>query len=142
VETRPAPADSGSFEDADALSILLVDDDERFRSTFMKRLAIDGHTVKTAGDGQAALATLDSDHWDLVCVDERLPDMPGTELAQLVRERHPACFIALVTGFAAGVDDASMRVAWIDAVLPKPTKEAELERMLTQARARRGSGRR
>jgi DNA-binding response OmpR family regulator len=63
--------------------------------------------------------------------------MAGTKLARQVRERLPDCFIALVSGFAAEADDAALRTPWIDAVLPKPARDAELEAVIQAAQARR-----
>jgi CheY-like chemotaxis protein len=152
AEATSAPTDGSDTgltmpgEEGDqALSILVVDDDERFRAAFTRLLAVDGHAVTAAADAAAALTALDAASgspsrgpaWDLVCVDEQLPDMAGTELARQVRERQPACFIALVSGFAAEADDAALRTPWIDAVLPKPARDAELEAVIQAAQARR-----
>ncbi len=122
------------------LSILLVDDDRRFRTAFAKRLAIDGHGVTAVGSAREALDQLSVAQWDLICVDERLPDAAGTELARQLRARLPTAFVALVSGFATGVDDAALRSGAIDAVLPKPCKDDELEALLGRVAGSQDSG--
>ena len=53
--------------------ILIVDDEPQVRQSFEKILTQDGHVVKTAASGEAALAAVKADIPDLVIMDVRLP---------------------------------------------------------------------
>lgn len=65
------------------LSILIVDDHCRFRSTARALLEADGFdVVGVAGDGAAGLAAAHALRPDLVLVDVRLPDMDGFDVAE------------------------------------------------------------
>lgn len=119
-----------------ALAILVVDDDRGFRGALSRLLTLDGHTVCAVANGREALDALQNRGWDVICIDLQLPDVHGVRLARYARERFPSSYIALVTGYAAAMDDAALRTPWVDVVLPKPWKAAELETVLAGARAR------
>ena len=135
VAARMAAADDLALSLA-GLSVLVVEDDPVFRSVFTRRLRLDAERVEPVGDGAAALAALAEDHWDLICTDDGLPDGSGRELATKIRRRWPDCAVILVTGSATRPDDPSLAAPEIDAILPKPSTDAELARAVRQARAR------
>ena len=66
-------------------SILLVDDNERLAAMLRSFLESRGHQVKTAGSGEAALTLLQTQRFDLLILDLKLPGMNGVELLQRVR---------------------------------------------------------
>jgi CheY-like chemotaxis protein len=72
-------------------TILLVDDDTDFRTSFAELLRLDGHTVLEAATGGDALETLETvvrhraPRPDLLVVDLFMPNINGTELLQRVR---------------------------------------------------------
>jgi two-component system response regulator PilR (NtrC family) len=76
---------------------LLVVDDERslcqlLEIAFRKR----GHGVETVMSGQAAKKRMESQVYDLIISDIRMPDLTGIELLQYAREtRNPAGFILI-----------------------------------------------
>jgi two-component system cell cycle sensor histidine kinase/response regulator CckA len=118
------------------LSVLVVEDDPIFRAVFTRRLGLDALRVDAVGDAASALAALETDCWDLLCIDDGLPDRPGRELAAEIRRRRPGCVIILVTGSATRPDDPNLAAPDVDAILPKPCTDAELARALRTARAR------
>ena len=71
------------------VSILVVEDDPVFRAVFARRLALDAPRVDAVSDAAAALEALAADSWDLICVDDGLPDRPGRELAAEIRRLRP-----------------------------------------------------
>jgi two-component system, cell cycle sensor histidine kinase and response regulator CckA len=129
--TRPAsvePADLGP--DLQALSVLVVEDDPSFRAVFARRLALDARRVEAVADAQSALLLLEMGQWDLVCIDEGLPDASGRQLAAEIERRGLAGAVILVTGVATGPDDPTLTSRGVDAVLPKPCSDAELARAI------------
>src|SRR5262245_48791017 len=68
-------------------SILIVDDDERFRGIARKLLEAEGfHVVGEAEDGEAALVAARELEPDIVLLDIQLPDRDGLEVAERIVE--------------------------------------------------------
>jgi two-component system, NtrC family, response regulator PilR len=78
--------------------LLVVDDEksicELLEITFRK----EGHRVETASSGEAAKRRLDSQIYDIVISDIRMPDMTGVELLQYCKELAPNTVFILITG--------------------------------------------
>ena len=100
--------------------ILLVEDDETFRSLLQTILADDGHEVVTAVDGLNGLRLLQQENFDLVVTDLKMPGKTGLELFRESRlDPNPPLFIFL-TAFGR-VDEAvaAMKEGAVD-FLTKP----------------------
>ncbi len=69
--------------------ILLVDDEDRFRTTMRKMLIGHGLDVTDLDSGQAALAALTAQPYDVVVLDLRMPGMDGIQTLQS-HERPPS----------------------------------------------------
>lgn len=67
------------------IQILLVDDDEAFRSVTAIALESEGCVVQEAADGYAALEALSCGHPDVIVCDLDMPGLDGRELCQRVR---------------------------------------------------------
>jgi CheY-like chemotaxis protein len=68
-------------------TLLLVDDDEFFRSLAQEVLEQGGYAVKTAEDGQAAWEKMDKNpsRFDLVLLDKQMPRLDGISLLKRIR---------------------------------------------------------
>ena len=91
----PAPAPS-----LDALSVLLVDDDEDVRFLLVRMLRKAGveRVVAVAG-GEEALASLGSGPLpDLVILDQNMPGMDGVQTLALIRNRYPVLPVLISSG--------------------------------------------
>lgn len=80
---------------ADALHILLVEDDADNATVLAKLLERTGHRVSRAQTIQTAIAAVDQDRFDLMISDLGLPDGSGLDLMRQVRERTALQGIAL-----------------------------------------------
>jgi two-component system response regulator AtoC len=81
--------------------ILVVDDEAAIRQSMAQHLQHKRYKVATAGDVAGAAKYLGNDQFDLVFLDENLPDGPGSKLMRKVlREQQPAPFIIMMSGFA------------------------------------------
>lgn len=78
--------------------ILVVDDErsicELLEITFRK----EGHRVEVATNGEAARRKLESQIFDIVISDIRMPDSDGVELLKLSKEISPSSVFLLITG--------------------------------------------
>jgi CheY-like chemotaxis protein len=69
--------------------ILLVNDEERFRTNLGKMLAAEGCEVTIRDSGQGALDELTRQPYDVVPLDMRMPDMNGLETLAAIKKAHP-----------------------------------------------------
>ena len=108
--------------------ILLVDDEEMVRSVLMKLLTLRGHAVQTAPSGPEALTVTEKHEFDVIFVDQAMPEMNGRELATHLRHRFPTLPIVLLTGDTeVGEPDETINV-----ILSKPFQIKEIESTIQQ----------
>ncbi|HEY3111576.1 MAG TPA: response regulator transcription factor [Chloroflexota bacterium] len=95
-------------------TVLVVDDDRRYRDLLELNLARRGYRPLIASDGLAALNLLEREPVDLVTLDLMLPDIDGYELCRRIREYSDVPIIMLtakaddgykVRGLNIGADD-------------------------------------
>jgi CheY-like chemotaxis protein len=80
--------------------ILIVDDEEHIRETMQFALEVVGYKTETAANGTEALEKFGAGtDWDLVLLDQRMPEMEGLEVLQRMRERDPAARVIMVTAY-------------------------------------------
>lgn len=79
--------------------ILVIDDDPEIDELVGKVLVRAGYEVRTATNGEDALAILATFDADLMIVDKNLPRMHGAELIREARRCVPAIAVILITAF-------------------------------------------
>ncbi|MCK4763986.1 MAG: diguanylate cyclase [Candidatus Aminicenantes bacterium] len=84
-----------------SLRILVVDDEETFRSTLKEFLAAYGHYILDAGNGVQALEVLDKADVDLIISDMRLPKMDGITFTHKVIEMERDIPVIVMTAYAS-----------------------------------------
>jgi PAS domain S-box-containing protein len=101
---RPRPRRAGPGPEPERLpgrTVLLVEDDRQVRSLLSRILRREGHDVRAAASGPAALELADAldGGVHLVITDVMMPDMNGPELVAALRERLPELPAILITGY-------------------------------------------
>lgn len=91
---------------ASADTILFVDDDSGVREALETALS-SRYRVQTAASASAALDALAAHHFDLILLDYRLPDFPGTSVLHAIRRFFPSTLVILMTGF--GTEDVAVQ---------------------------------
>ena len=82
--------------------VLVVEDDPDVRRIAIAFLRSAGHEVRAVAHGEAALAMLEAERFDLVFSDVMLgPGMDGQAMALAARERQPHIAVLLATGYEA-----------------------------------------
>jgi len=81
-------------------AVLVVDDDERIRSSLRRVLGRMACTVLEAPEAATALEILGREPVQVVVSDYRMPGMDGVEFLRIVKERYPATQRVLLTGQA------------------------------------------
>ena len=82
-------------------SIILVDDDDLFRSTLREALIDAGHEVRDAAGGIDALRMFEERRADIVITDVIMPEMDGTALAGALHRIDPEVRMITVSGHSA-----------------------------------------
>ena len=82
-----------------AYGILVVDDERTLRFALKEGLEEEGYRVETAGDGAEALAALDRAEYQLVLLDQKLPDTSGLEVLKQIKARRPETQIVIMTAY-------------------------------------------
>ncbi|MEJ2165703.1 MAG: response regulator [Desulfobacterales bacterium] len=82
------------------ITVLMVDDEEKFRSTTKKILNRRGFNTLVAANGEEALAKL-KESPDVVVLDVRMPGMDGHQTLHEIRKRSPATPVIMLTGHGA-----------------------------------------
>ena len=101
---EPAAADAAPAPEPRRPRMLFVDDDERILNA-LRSLARMEYDVVMATDGEQALEAVQSEAFDVVVSDQKMPKMTGVELLRRVRELAPDTVRILLTGYS---DLASM----------------------------------
>lgn len=77
--------------------ILIVDDDELFRSSMALLLRLDRWQVLEAVDGEEALEKVKAERPDILLLDQRMPGLSGTEVYRLLTQEGVEIPAILVT---------------------------------------------
>ena len=79
------------------IKVLMVDDEERFRTTTAKILARKGFETILAASGEEALAKLDENP-DVVILDVKMGGLDGHETLKLIKVKNPDLPVIMLTG--------------------------------------------
>jgi len=107
--------------------VLVVDDDPVVGRSFDRVLSGKGYAVITAQDGEEALRKLNSEAYDAVFTDIRMPGMSGLEVAERVKARQPWLPVVIVTGYGSEENEARAAAAGVSGFLRKPLSPEMIE---------------
>ncbi|HLT36391.1 MAG TPA: sigma-54 dependent transcriptional regulator [Enhygromyxa sp.] len=116
--------------------ILVVDDEEPMRHMLELLLRRAGFEVRSAADGDAALAIVGSEPIDVVLSDVRMPGLDGLTLAERLSAEHPEVTLVMMSAFGtvALALEAMQRGAYD--YISKPFKQDEVILTLRKAEER------
>ena len=133
--TPPSPdrRPSGTDEScASGCKIVVADDNHDAAVSLTKLLEVMGNEVRTAGDGEEAVAVAEAFRPDVVLLDIGMPRLNGYEAARRIREQpwgRDMVLIAL-TGWGQKEDQLRSRDAGFDHHLVKPVRPDDLMNLL------------
>lgn len=107
--------------------ILVVDDDPVVSKSINRVLASKGYAVISAQNGEEALSKLDSEKYDLVFTDIKMPGMSGLEVAERVKASQPWLPVVIVTGYGTDAYEARAAAAGVAGFLRKPLSPEMIE---------------
>lgn len=82
-------------------AILVVDDEAANRETLCDLLAEEGYETASADSADAALELLETNEFDLIVTDLRMPGRDGVELLREARKLCPQTLVVLMTAYAS-----------------------------------------
>lgn len=127
----PAPAPAA------VRRILAVDDNVDAAATLALWLRTQGHEVRIAHDGLAALHEAEAFRPEVILLDIGLPQMDGYEVARRLREQlgMKSTLLIALTGYGKEEDRRRSRAAGFDVHLVKPADLAQLRSLLAGSKS-------
>ncbi len=119
--------------DPQEVRLLIVDDDEEFRSSLVRRFQRRGYDVEQAADGASALHLLTQREFDVLVLDLVMPSMSGLEVLKEIQDERHDCEVVVLTG--QGTIQTAVQAMKLGAFdfLTKPFPLAELEVVVNRA---------
>ncbi|TIH18102.1 response regulator [Marinifilum sp. JC120] len=118
-----------------SVRVLLVDDEEGFSSVLAKRLSRRAVDVSTSLCGEDALHRLETDDYQVVVLDMKMPGMNGLEVLRIIKTRHPHVEVIFLTGNTDMKSAlASMTAGAFDFMLKPANTEILMNRIVDAAR--------
>lgn len=105
---------------ASSCAVLIVEDDEAIRAMLADVLAVENFAVRTAPNGEAALAMLESWRPDLIVLDLEMPSMDGRSFRARQRSLPGVADIPVIVLSGAADLEAQFEGLQAAEMLPKP----------------------
>src|SRR5258706_2538304 len=136
-DTPRAVAPSSSYAEVYGRRVLVVDDNLDAAESTAAFLRLEGHEVKTVGDGPQALASLKVFDPHVIVLDIGLPGLDGYEVARRLRGRGDTSHALLiaVTGYGQAEDRQKAFDAGFDYYCVKPTDPREVPSAIERGRS-------
>ncbi len=102
-ENGEREADNTSSEGKEkkkAMRILVVDDEPVTREIFGEILSEEGYSVVKARDGEEAIEKMQKEHFHIVFLDIRLPDINGVEIYRMMKKLAPQTVTIMMTAYS------------------------------------------
>jgi len=118
-----------------AVGILVVDDERTLRFTLKEGLSDEGYRVETAADGAEALEKIEREEYQLVLLDQKLPDTNGLELLKTIKARKRSVQVVMMTAYGQIPQAVEATKAGCYEYLSKPFELDHLKLILRNALA-------
>ena len=79
--------------------ILVVDDDEVVRRSYLRSLAGAHCNVEVVWNGTEALRVMEQHPFDVILLDLRMPGMDGMSVLKTIKDRWPESEVVIITGY-------------------------------------------
>ena len=118
-------------------NILVVDDEPVARQSLSEILRLEGYSVNSVPNGQAAVEYVRTHPVELVVVDLRMPGMDGLEVVQVVNQISPETEVILLTAFGSTETAIQALRLRVHDYLLKPAPPSQVVNSVKKGLARR-----
>lgn len=108
------------------MKLLLIEDEQAQRLLLKRILEKEGYTISEAEDGKTGIDLFTNEDFDLVLLDQRLPDMNGLEVIEKIKAINPIIPIIIITAYASVRDAVKAMKMGAFHYLNKPVEPDEL----------------
>jgi DNA-binding NtrC family response regulator len=115
------------------IDLLVVDDDEEYRSTVVRRFSRRGYRIQEAPDGETALELAARRQFHVAIVDLVMPGLSGLELLGKLKAGTPDCEVVMLTGQGSIEKAVEAMKRGAHDFLTKPFPLSELEVVVGRA---------
>ena len=113
-------------------TILVVDDDDAFRSLVVEIIGSEGYRILEAGTAEEALKILSETTVDLVLTDQRMPGITGVELARRARSSASPPQVIVMTAYGTIAQAVEAMQSGVADYLTKPLESPSALRRLVR----------
>jgi DNA-binding response OmpR family regulator len=118
--------------------VLVIDDDPVVVESLRTTLELEGHSTAVADGGQAGIDAYEAGlaqgrPFSVVITDLGMPAVDGRRVAAAVKALSTSTLVILLTGWGHEVQGTGIVPAYIDCVMSKPPRLAELRAILRSA---------
>jgi len=120
-------------------NILIVDDEPVARQSLSDILKLEGYTVSSVANGQAAVEFIRTHSIDLMIVDLKMPGMDGLEVVQVANQVSPETEVVILTAHGSTESAIQALRLRIHDYLLKPASPAQVIASVKRGLTRRSS---
>jgi CheY-like chemotaxis protein/anti-sigma regulatory factor (Ser/Thr protein kinase) len=135
-DTAPRPAPQAA--PLPAKKMLIVDDEQNLAQMLSTTLKSLGHQAETTASGREALTKIDTQDYDAIICDLKMPEVDGRQVYQYIQTRHPTMIKRLIFSSGDTVSEENQKFLRDTGCLflPKPFLLDELKRVIAQVSVR------
>jgi len=113
--------------------VLVIDDDAVVGRSFDRVLSDKGYEVDTALNGEEGLKDIESQDYDVIFTDIKMPGMDGLEVAERIKARCPWTPVVVITGYGTEENEARAHVLGVNGFVRKPLTPEMIESVTLKA---------
>ena len=113
--------------------VLVIDDDAVVGRSFDRVLSGKGYEVDTALNGEEGLRDMDTQNYDVVFTDIKMPGMDGLEVAERIRAKCPWTPVVVITGYGTEENEARASILGVSGFVRKPLTPEMIESVTLKA---------
>jgi DNA-binding NtrC family response regulator len=118
---------------AEALQIMVVDDESIVGKRLRPALEKSGHAVEVFEDGQSAVDRLSSKSFDIIVTDVRMEGIDGMQVLERVLATSPRSKVIIITGYATVELAREALIKGAFDFIAKPFKPNDLRNIIAKA---------
>ena len=134
AQLKMPDADSASRPEGKARRILVVDDNDDAAVMLSTLVSLEGHSVRVAHDGKAALDIAEEFQPEICLCDIGLPGMNGYELASRLRSLFPHSLLISVSGWGREEDRRRSQESGFNYHLVKPVNFEDILQLIEDSK--------